>query len=74
LPDAMVITSSEMVEQLFRLAGPARAGTLQCLLYCVPHPRIAQRLQALGASRIVTTRADDEALVAGLREWFCRHP
>lgn len=74
LPDAMVITSSEMVEQLFRLAGPARAGTLQCLLYCVPHPRIAERLQALGATRIVTTRADDEALVAGLREWFCRHP
>lgn len=74
LPDAMVITSSEMVEQLFRLAGPARAGTLQCLLYCVPHPRIAERLQALGATRIVTTRADDEALVSGLREWFCRHP
>jgi len=74
LPDAMVITSSEMVEQLFRLAGPPRAGTLQCLLYCVPHPRIAERLQALGATRIVTTRADDEALVAGLREWFCRHP
>lgn len=74
LPDAMVITSSEMAEQLFRLAGPARAGTLQCLLYCVPHPRIAERLQALGATRIVTTRADDEALVAGLREWFSRHP
>lgn len=74
LPDAMVITSSEMAEQLFRLAGPARAGTLQCLLYCVPHPRIAQRLQALGATRIVTTRADDDALVAGLREWFSRHP
>ncbi|MBV8681210.1 MAG: uroporphyrinogen-III synthase [Aquitalea sp.] len=73
-PDAMVLTSSEMAEQLFRLAGPARAGTLQCLLYCVPHPRIAERLQALGATRIVTTRADDEALVAGLREWFCRHP
>ncbi|WP_062791144.1 uroporphyrinogen-III synthase [Aquitalea pelogenes] len=73
-PDAMVITSSEMVEQLFRLAGPARAVTLQCLLYCVPHPRIAERLQALGATRIVTTRADDEALVSGLREWFCRHP
>ncbi|RQO67113.1 uroporphyrinogen-III synthase [Aquitalea sp. FJL05] len=73
-PDAMVITSSEMAEQLFRLAGPARAGTLQCLLYCVPHPRIAERLQALGATRIVTTRADDDALVAGLREWFSRHP
>jgi len=74
LPDALILTSSEMAEQLFRLAGPARARTLQCLLYCVPHPRIAERLQALGATRIVTTRADDDALVAGLREWFSRHP
>ncbi|POZ63026.1 uroporphyrinogen-III synthase [Chromobacterium alticapitis] len=73
-PDAVIITSSEMVEQLFRLAGPRRTGALQCLLYCVPHPRIAQRLAALGAARIVTTRADDAALVAGLKEWFRRHP
>ncbi|OHX12132.1 uroporphyrinogen-III synthase [Chromobacterium sphagni] len=73
-PDAIVLTSGEMVEQLFRLAGPSRAGTLQCLLYCVPHPRIAERLAAFGATRIVTTRADDAALVAGLKEWFRRHP
>ncbi|ERE00052.1 uroporphyrinogen-III synthase [Pseudogulbenkiania ferrooxidans] len=73
-PDAIVITSGEMVEQLFRLAGPRRTGTLQCLLYCVPHPRIAERLDAFGATRIVTTRADDAALVAGLKEWFRRHP
>ncbi|OBU86375.1 uroporphyrinogen-III synthase [Chromobacterium subtsugae] len=73
-PDAVVLTSGEMVEQLFRLAGPSRAGTLQCLLYCVPHPRIAERLAAFGATRIVTTRADDAALVAGLKEWFRRHP
>ncbi|MEN7430943.1 uroporphyrinogen-III synthase [Chromobacterium sp. TRC.1.1.SA] len=73
-PDAVIITSGEMVEQLFRLAGPRRMGTLQCLLYCVPHPRIAERLDAFGATRIVTTRADDAALVAGLKEWFRRHP
>lgn len=73
-PDAIVLTSGEMVEQLFRLAGPGRARALQCQLYCVPHPRIADRLVARGATRIVTTRADDAALVAGLREWFCRHP
>ncbi|KJH67600.1 uroporphyrinogen-III synthase [Chromobacterium violaceum] len=73
-PDAVIITSGEMVEQLFRLAGPRRTGALQCLLYCVPHPRIAERLAAFGAARIVTTRADDAALVAGLKEWFRRHP
>ena len=74
LPDAIVVTSSEMAAQLFRLAGSARTTTLQCLLYCVPHPRIAEQLAGLGASRIMTTRADDAALVAGLREWFSRHP
>ncbi|QEL57287.1 uroporphyrinogen-III synthase [Chromobacterium paludis] len=73
-PDAVIITSGEMVEQLFRLAGPSRTGALQCLLYCVPHPRIAERLAAFGAARVVTTRADDAALVAGLKEWFRRHP
>ncbi|MGC0154077.1 uroporphyrinogen-III synthase [Chromobacterium vaccinii] len=73
-PDAVIVSSSEMVEQLFRLAGPRRTGALQCLLYCVPHPRIAERLAALGAARVVTTRADDASLVAGLKEWFRRHP
>ncbi len=73
-PDAVILTSSDMVERLFYLAGPARAGQLQCLLYCVPHPRIAERLARHGVTRIVTTRADDASLVAGLREWFSSHP
>ncbi|UTH75863.1 uroporphyrinogen-III synthase [Chromobacterium sp. IIBBL 290-4] len=73
-PDAIVLTSGEMVEQLFRLAGPSRTGALQCQLYCVPHPRIAERLAAFGATRVVTTQADDAALVAGLKEWFLRQP
>ena len=73
-PDAVILTSSEMVERLFYLAGPARAGQLQCLQYCVPHPRIAARLADFGVTRIMTTRADDESLVAGLREWFSSHP
>ena len=72
--DACIVTSSEIAERLFQLAGSARIQALQCLHYCVPHPRIAERLAALGVARIVTTRADDEALVAGLREWFSRHP
>ncbi|BEV72561.1 uroporphyrinogen-III synthase [Paludibacterium sp. THUN1379] len=72
--DACIATTSEIVERLFRLAGSDRARTLQCLQYCVPHPRIAERLAALGVARIVTTRADDAAMVAGLKEWFSRHP
>lgn len=72
--DALVLTSSDTAERLFRLAGRSRSLTLQCLLYCVPHPRIAATLAAHGVTRIVTTQADDAALVAGLSEWFTRHP
>jgi uroporphyrinogen-III synthase len=72
--DACIVTSSDSVERLFRLAGSGRAPALQCLQYCVPHPRIAERLAAQGVARIVTTRADDAAMVAGLKEWFSRHP
>lgn len=67
---AAVVTSGEIAERLFQLAGPARSKPLQSLLYGVPHPRIAERLRALGAHRIVTTQADDAALVAGLQNWF----
>lgn len=72
--DGCIVTSSEIVERLFRLAGRDRVPALQCLQYCVPHPRIAERLAAQGVARIVTTRADDAAMVAGLKEWFSRHP
>lgn len=72
--DAAVITSGPMAQALYRLGGSARMPTLQCLTYCVPHPRIAQALHGLGATQVVTTRADDKALVAGLKEWFLRHP
>lgn len=72
--DALILTSTDSVERLFRLAGRSRSLTLQCLLYCVPHPRIAETLAAHGVARIVTTQADDAALVAGLSEWFSRHP
>lgn len=67
---AAIVTSGEIADKLFQLAGPSRAKSLQSLLYGVPHPRIAERLQALGARRIVTTPADDAALVAGLQNWF----
>jgi uroporphyrinogen-III synthase len=72
--DACIVTSSEIAERLFRLAGSARIPALQCVQYCVPHPRIAETLAAMGVVRIVTTRADNSAMIAGLREWFSRHP
>ncbi|AXK38808.1 uroporphyrinogen-III synthase [Crenobacter cavernae] len=71
---AALVTSGEIAERLFQLAGPARAEPLQSLLYGVPHPRIAERLAALGARHIVTTRACDDALVEGLQNWFSHQP
>lgn len=71
--DGCIVTSADIARKLFQLAGRARGSALQCLQYCVPHPRIADQLMALGATRIVTTRADDHAMVLGLKEWFSRH-
>ena len=74
LPDAIIVTASAIVEQLFRLAGPTRIRALRCLLYCVPHQRIAKRLAAHGATRIIITLPEDRALVSGILEWFYRPP
>lgn len=74
IPDAIILTSSDMVERLFRSAGPTRSTALQYIPYCVPHPRIAEHLMARGVEHIVTTQADDESLVAGLKKWFYHRP
>ncbi|MDN0081253.1 uroporphyrinogen-III synthase [Crenobacter sp. SG2305] len=71
---AACVTSAEIAERLFQLAGRSRQATLQSLLYSVPHARIAERLAQLGARHVVTTPAGDAALVDGLSEWFQRHP
>ncbi|MCW3480802.1 uroporphyrinogen-III synthase [Neisseriaceae bacterium JH1-16] len=71
---AACVTSIEIAERLFSLAGRPREATLQSLLYSVPHARIAERLAQLGARHVVTTPAGDDALVDGLSEWFQRHP
>ena len=52
LPDAVWITSSELVRRLFACAPPNLAQPLQSLLYFTHHPRIADTLRQQGAYRI----------------------
>jgi uroporphyrinogen-III synthase len=73
LPDAIIVTASAIVDQLFRLAGPTRVKTLQSRLYCVPHQRIANRLASNGARHIIITQPEDRAIVTGIVEWFYHH-
>jgi uroporphyrinogen-III synthase len=70
---ALTLTSSEGLDNLWALLeGDARAR-LQRLPAFAPHPRIAEHARALGFDA-VGTRGADAGLIAGLLEWFARHP
>ncbi|WP_028454083.1 uroporphyrinogen-III synthase [Chitinilyticum litopenaei] len=68
--DAMLVTSSEAAQHLFRLGGAAARQSLQSQLYCVPHARIAEALQAEGAGQILLSATGDAAMVATLQQHF----
>ena len=42
-------------------------------MHIAPHPRIAERLTALGVMRVKTTGAGDDAVIDALTDWFLRH-
>jgi len=71
--DAITVTSSEGLENLWDLLdGPGRKALRATPLFA-PHPRIAQRAHSLGVAEVVTTAAGDAGLIAGLVEYFrCR--
>lgn len=60
---SIFITSGEIADTLFRSAPQAALDTLKQLLYIVPHERIRERLQRLGASHIIVSEAGDENMV-----------
>jgi len=66
--DAVTITSSEGLDNLWSLANDAlRAGWRACPTF-VPHPRIAAHARDLGLS-VILTAGGDAGLLAGLLEW-----
>lgn len=65
----LIVSSSEAVQYLFRLAGGATRQQLQSVLYFAPHPRIVAALSAEGATRIELTGVGD----AGITETILNH-
>jgi uroporphyrinogen-III synthase len=66
--DAVTITSSEGLDNLWSLAdGAVRAAWRACPTF-VPHPRIAAHARDLGLA-VVATGGGDAGVIAGLLEW-----
>jgi len=71
--DAVTVTSSEGLRNLFDMVGaPGRESLLETPLF-VTHPRIAETAQAMGVRRVVVTGPGNEGLVAGLSAYFDAH-
>jgi uroporphyrinogen-III synthase len=66
--DAVTITSSEGLDNLWALAGPALRAAWRARPTFVPHPRIAARARELGLA-VIETGPADAGLIAGLLEW-----
>jgi uroporphyrinogen-III synthase len=66
--DAVTITSSEGLDNLWALAEDALRTTWRARPTFVTHPRIAAHARALGLAA-VETAAGDAGLIAGLLEW-----
>ncbi len=70
---ALTLTSSEGLDNLYALLDVADRRLFAKLPAFVPHPRIAERARALGFNPVETGGAD-AGLIAGLLEWFAKHP
>jgi uroporphyrinogen-III synthase len=66
--DAVTITSSEGLDNLWALADDALRAAWRTRPTFVPHPRIAAHARALGLA-VVETAGGDAGLIAGLLEW-----
>jgi uroporphyrinogen-III synthase len=70
--DAVTITSSEGLANLWGVADPSTRAAWQACPTFAPHPRVAARARALGL-QAVETAGGDAGLIAGLLEWFAAH-
>ncbi len=71
--DAVTVTSSEGLANLWAIADDAMRARWTSLPTFAPHPQIAARARALGLAA-VETAGSDAGLLAGLLEWFATHP
>ena len=70
--NACLATSSNIVENLFEMAGAAGRSRLCSMPFFVPHPRVAATAFSRGVQCVFVAGIGDEALVAGVQTWFAR--
>ena len=70
--DAMTVTSSEGLRNLYAMVGKLGQGWLRRTPTFVPHERIAEQAKALGLHNVVLTGPADAGLLAGLTDYFSR--
>lgn len=73
LIDAVTITSSEALDNLWSLADDSIRAAWGAAPTFAPHARIASRARDVGLS-VVETPGGDAGLIAGLLEWAAAHP
>lgn len=67
--DAVTVTSSEGLHNLFDLVGKLGQQWLKKTPVFVTHPRIATIAEELGLEKVIVTGPEDQDLMAGLEEW-----
>jgi len=68
--DAVTITSSEGLDNLWAILGREGQGLLAATPTFVPHARIGERAHALGLAQVIVTPPADSGLIAALIEYF----
>lgn len=68
--DAMTITSSEGLANLWALLGDEGRSLLAATPTFVPHARIGDRARSLGLAQVIVTPPADSGLIAALIEYF----
>lgn len=71
--DAITVTSSEGLRNLFAMVGKLGQAWLRKTPLFVPHPRIAVQASMLGLGMIHNTGPGDDGLIAGLIDYFTNH-
>jgi uroporphyrinogen-III synthase len=71
--DAVTLTSSEGLDNLWAILGDEGRGYLAATPAFVPHPRIAEHARALGLRDVIVTPPADSGLHASLLEYFATH-
>jgi uroporphyrinogen-III synthase len=66
--DAIVVTSSEGLRNLFDMVGRLGQSWLRKTLLVTPHARVAEAARALGLATVALTPPDDDGIFAGLCE------